>query len=278
MPRRLRPYDEHVAKNATRIAHREREAIPTCWFCSTPDGRSKEHIFPKWLTRDLGVREVEVTPFHMHITGGSVHELSTRPLAGLVASKICAKCNNGWMSHLETQVRPLLTGDVLAGQITPLWAQTLARWFAKTAAVLNVSQNYRMVIRQEDRHALATSIPNNVAVALSRVERPDGKAIDWQQASPVMALTSYPEPTEYTTSLIERTLVCNIQAGVLGATVVFAARPLTATAVDRFVGGSQIWPIPDRLPWISALPRVASVRDVMPSLHIPNNPFMKDGH
>jgi hypothetical protein len=271
----MRPYDEHIAKNATRIAHREREPIPTCWFCSTPEGRSKEHIFPRWLTGDLGAREFEVTPFHTHLTGGSVHELSTRPLAGLVATKICAKCNNGWMSHLETQVRPLLTGGALTGQVTPHWAQALAHWFAKTAAVLNVSQNYRMVIRREDRHALATGIPSNVAVALSRVERRDATMIDWQQSSPLMVLTQGPVMTEYTRGLIERTLVCNIQAGALGATVVFAARPLTASAVDEFVGGSQIWPLPGRLPWVSALPRVDSIREVMPSLHLPDNPFLR---
>lgn len=273
--RRLRPYDLEVARNASRVANREREAVPDCWFCDQPKGKTREHIFPRWLTGEMGERETDVTPTRLELVTGKTASTTKRPLAGLVARGICATCNNGWMSQLEEQVRPHLMDKPRPSPMSEDAAYVLARWFAKTAAVLNVSQNWRMIIRKEDRHALATGIPSNVLVALSRIQRPDGKRIDWQQSSPMMVRTPKGMPRDYVIDLAERTLVSNIQVGDLGGTAIFAARPLTTRAIAELLDALVIWPPPQERPNWRDLPIVETVRVVMPILEIPPNPFLR---
>lgn len=59
---------------------------------------------------------------------------------------------------------PILTQSPCRGRITDDEATILARWFAKTAANLNVSQPFRLLVDGPSRHALAISIPDRFAV------------------------------------------------------------------------------------------------------------------
>jgi hypothetical protein len=51
---------------------------------------------------------------------------------------VCSTCNSGWMSRLESDVRPalapLLVGDSV--EVEPISARVIARWCVKTALVL----------------------------------------------------------------------------------------------------------------------------------------------
>ncbi|KAA1426605.1 hypothetical protein [Nocardioides antri] len=274
----MRAYDSYVAKQGGRMAERVREPIPDCWFCATPKAKtSREHIFPRWLTGELGVRDEEVTPMHVRLEAPNAdHVMTKRPLAGFVATRICQECNNGWMSELETTARPVLTESPRKGRLTRAEAEILARWFAKTAVVLNVSQNFRLLVEARDRHELAIGIPNNATVALMRLSPAAGKTVDWIQTSPMTALVPAAMEQAAVQRIIERTLQVNIQVGDLGAVVTFAARPNTTEAVEGYLpAATPIWPLPARLPAWGSLPRYDSARDVAVTMRIVQNPFVR---
>ncbi len=65
----------------------------------------------------------------------------------LVSRRVCASCNSGWMSRLETWARPILTPMIL-GQPTELNANAqkiIALWSFKTALMLNLTLPRAMV-------------------------------------------------------------------------------------------------------------------------------------
>src|SRR5690349_816633 len=83
--------------------------MKACIFCDTAIASkgSNEHVPPRWLLGYLGIREDDVSPTHTNAKG---QILSTRrhKLENLVEGRVCSKCNNGWMSSLEDQSKPLL--------------------------------------------------------------------------------------------------------------------------------------------------------------------------
>jgi hypothetical protein len=101
-------------------------------FCGTAGRLTEEHIFGDWL-RKLGY------------DGDGVREIGDPPIiqrGGAFSKKLkiaCASCNNGWMSKLENDAKPLLVALFNAGgRSVPLEAaaqRTLARWAFKTAVV-----------------------------------------------------------------------------------------------------------------------------------------------
>ncbi|MBB5157426.1 hypothetical protein [Saccharopolyspora phatthalungensis] len=101
-------------------------------FCDAPGRLTQEHIFGDWL-RKLGYN------------GVGLREIGDPPIVqrGGVFSKklqiVCASCNNGWMSRLEQDAKPLLIHLFRShGRSIPLEEDaqlTLARWAFKTAVV-----------------------------------------------------------------------------------------------------------------------------------------------
>jgi hypothetical protein len=102
----------------------------TCVFCGVPGRLTEEHVFPNWLRKcgydGVGLQETN----------------DVIQLRGVFSSKVkivCASCNNGWMSRLEQEAKPLLIHLFKSfGRSIPLdeAAQlTLARWAFKTAVV-----------------------------------------------------------------------------------------------------------------------------------------------
>lgn len=166
--KRLREFDANIARSPGRMAERVREPVPFCWFCTVSNGRkSREHIFPRWLSAHHDARTEIVTP--ARFSGMSGEELSRRPakpLSAFVCGDVCTTCNNGWMSQVEERVRPILTSSKRTGRLSADDALALAHWFTKTAAVLNVSQPYRLLFPAPDRHALAAGLPDRVSVRL----------------------------------------------------------------------------------------------------------------
>lgn len=118
-----------------------------CFFCGLPEQMSKEHAWPQWLGRG-----VEVGPTQTNWSTGygrtAENELTEYPSfasekPGSVLTtrirEVCQRCNNGWMSQLETSVKPLLErlwqptyvfGRIAVGVDD---AAVLAVWAAKTA-------------------------------------------------------------------------------------------------------------------------------------------------
>jgi len=249
-----RKFDRNLIETGNRLAHRVVEPVPFCWFCDRAAGkRSKEHIFPQWLLKHHGAMDERVHPIRISLPlGGAVaSERGQRPLRAHFNGEVCADCNNGWMSALEVSAAPILTQDPRRGEIAAEDAIILARWFAKTAVNLNVSQPFRLLVDKAARHGLATGIPDGFAVHLFRVREQDG-VFDWAQKSPDAA-TCPQDRVSSMRRLLELTLVTHIRIADLVAVVVYARKPLRPADVVTS-DGSRIYPASEVSPEWDELP------------------------
>ncbi len=254
-PAKLRRFDRNLLAEGKPLAPRVLEHVPFCWFCDAPTGtRSKEHIFPKWLLEHYRAMDEVVHPqrFSLALGGVLASERGARPLRAHFNGEVCAACNNGWMASLEATTKPILTRKPLRGRITDDEAVVLARWFAKTAVNLNVSQPYRLLVDASSRHALATHVPDRFAVYLFRVRRQNG-VIDWVQKSPEGGLVPNDRIDEFT-RLGGLTLVTHIRIADVGAVVIHVPEQLEWLDV-RPEETARIYPRPVRLPTWGGLPR-----------------------
>jgi hypothetical protein len=114
-----------------------------CIFCSKAGG-SKEHIVGKWLLNDLGLNSTKTRlGFGNQIKTGEMDEIDEpRPLGSFVTDAVCAACNSGWMSQLESEVKPLLSPLLVSPWPTNdrellaalfLKCHVITRWLLKTA-------------------------------------------------------------------------------------------------------------------------------------------------
>jgi hypothetical protein len=114
-----------------------------CIFCGGSPV-TNEHVFPQWLNRYLPAgltQKLEQARY-----GPNGYDI-TRPSIGLDfrVRKVCAPCNNGWLSSLEAEsisiLDPLIT--TLRLQMLPLAAQRrIALWATKTAIMLDNTQTH----------------------------------------------------------------------------------------------------------------------------------------
>jgi hypothetical protein len=111
-----------------------------CLFCDTIGGASSnEHVIPQWLLTHLSLPGGDM--MFQGIADSETGILSQPPRVhssfGFVQGRICAECNNGWMSRLETAAKPVLVPLIEQHRslesLTPLEAACLAKWAVKTA-------------------------------------------------------------------------------------------------------------------------------------------------
>ncbi|HXS95936.1 MAG TPA: hypothetical protein VN736_15125 [Candidatus Limnocylindrales bacterium] len=125
-------------------------ATKTCLFCGRvlppkriKNGKSDEHIIPQWLMDHLGLRTMPVTGMRWDVPSRQVLELKQHAIRKFVSGGVCAGCNGGWMSKLETETKPLLIRLIADPHELSLLTEyerfLLARWTLKTAAALNAA-------------------------------------------------------------------------------------------------------------------------------------------
>ena len=146
----------------------------TCIFCGTPldnNNRSKEHVIPTWLSQHLNIKGQIVTPSHQSASTGDIISKRKHTIDKLIEGRICATCNNQWMSSIETLNQPLLIelmdshkhlSDLKNNQRIQI-----ARWACKTAWLLNSSSNYIHNIPLEHFRHIYTNVdtlPSRVIV------------------------------------------------------------------------------------------------------------------
>ncbi len=113
-----------------------------CVFCNgTPV--TKEHIFPQWLNRYFPPSEIQT--FEQARYGPRAYHISRQSIGlDFCVRKVCSKCNNGWMSALETTSIPVL--DPLISNLDLKFLslhnqRQVALWAAKTAMMLDITQD-----------------------------------------------------------------------------------------------------------------------------------------
>ena len=120
---------------------------------------TREHVFAHWLVaKTHGARLV---PSH---AAADAVRLSR------VIAPVCADCNAGWMSGLETSFRRLVFARTRGGPIAAPDRTALARWFTKTATLLAHAHECELV-EAAALPALRDGMPPDVEVYLARRRR-----------------------------------------------------------------------------------------------------------
>jgi hypothetical protein len=111
----------------------------SCAFCGRIDKPSREHVIPEWLSRKLSTDD---DGWFEYRRGG---KWIKTPLVEIVTKRVCNPCNNGWMSHIETQAQQVME-PLLDRQTTSLNQgdrAVVARWFAKTMLTAQLAETPR---------------------------------------------------------------------------------------------------------------------------------------
>jgi hypothetical protein len=111
----------------------------TCVFCGSDD-MSKEHIWPDWLSNVLPADEPHDHKLTRREQGTRiwVADFSQKPYR-LRVGCVCKACNNGWMSAIESAVKPYVEPLIQGrGRQLHTFAQGLiARWAILKALVFD---------------------------------------------------------------------------------------------------------------------------------------------
>jgi hypothetical protein len=112
----------------------------TCRACGAEmkGNASREHILPQWLHPYIELPNVSLE--HKAVNEEQTTLLRRHGLNNFVFKAICSGCNNGWMSQLEIEVKPILlplieekrSADSLVGDERRI----IARWAFKTAFMI----------------------------------------------------------------------------------------------------------------------------------------------
>lgn len=138
-------------------------SLRPCIFCGRHDGLSKEHLWPEWMASylPLGPHNAHISEVHSGIPKQSrtLQRRSERP--GPVHTKkvraVCRTCNNGWMSVVETEAKPVLLSALTeeALIVRPSESLKLSRWAVLKAIVGEHASNDHLT-PYDDRSALRT--------------------------------------------------------------------------------------------------------------------------
>ncbi len=253
MEKRLRKFDRNLLASSGFLERRVLEAVPQCWFCpTTTNPASKEHVFPRWLQKALGVENQIIEPIRYlsdFTTVGS--KRPPHPLSSLTVGNVCQICNNGWMSRLEASAPPVLLPG-RNGRITSEDAEVFSRWMTKTAVAINVSMPYRLLFDAASRHSLSTGMPSLTYVFAFRA-RKESHEINWRQST--FCLWKFDESLESIVNEVAAlTYVGHINLGPIASIVVKIPERLSGYQIEVSSDAAPIWP-PDLLPTWGALPR-----------------------
>ncbi len=141
-----------------------------CIFCGGLSRQTKEHAIPQWCAnlKPANVR-VRMEGEHLNIRKWDILTDKVEIKVG----GICVECNSGWMSRLESEVKPLLL-PLLEGkevQLSVMTQRVIATWAIKTVMVLEFSSasSRPKYFSQKEREALCSHqiIPGSTAVFLA---------------------------------------------------------------------------------------------------------------
>ena len=148
--------------------------VDACVFCGDSGPLTQEHVWPQWLRdevpdfADLGTQVMGIVGYPNTWRQRRTKAFSARPKI------VCATCNNGWMSDLESASAPILA-PMIRGQPVRLdrAAQRLvAFWLAKTV----------MTARWVHRDRRFPGIPTDHYVELYQHQAPPGHSQVWVAA------------------------------------------------------------------------------------------------
>jgi len=137
-----------------------------CLFCELPLSgrvRAKEDVLPKWLLTHLDLKTSDrLRGVHMSDLGTRHRPPRVQGAHTILQGAVCEKCNNQWMSDLETRVGPIIRALSLGHPLSlkKADAANLSTWTFKTLALYNITTNYRPLVALTDfRHVYRERTP-----------------------------------------------------------------------------------------------------------------------
>ena len=113
-----------------------------CVFCGAP-ANSVEHVIPKWISKSArdAVPGINQTSVILDADGTPLRTVGQK-FGDVTVKCVCTTCNTGWMSKLETSVKPVLLPLVLGTDefVVVLDEQQqadLAAWVMKTVMMFS---------------------------------------------------------------------------------------------------------------------------------------------
>lgn len=182
-----------------------------CVFCESTENLTKEHVLPKWLQKSInGSTRTNFKGVHLSFIGQS---LSERNGSGntLVFSEVCAECNNGWMSRLENDVKPILqrlSFEQNPKKISRHDRKLVATWVIKTAMMIHFSSNYRTILPRSLAKNLRpdANIPSGIKVYLGN--KKSINELSWIQGSFNFGVIRTED--QYNMDMMNRTFQCSL--------------------------------------------------------------------
>lgn len=113
-----------------------------CIFCDGHGKKSKEHIWPVWMHKYLKINgdgkhtsEAHTYEYKKHLESKKIErqgDLTTKKLR-----VVCQQCNSGWMSLLESSVKPIMIRMLALEEMVlrPIEQGLLARWIVMKVIV-----------------------------------------------------------------------------------------------------------------------------------------------
>lgn len=132
----------------------------TCIFCARR-ANTDEDVIPRWIPRLLQKHEGELVRMRTSRFGREPQEQLVGESIQKVKS-VCSHCNNGWMSRLEDEVKPILTPMILGNAVTLTAKQQerITTWMTKCAMVFESMATGEVLYNNLDRqHFRKTGSP-----------------------------------------------------------------------------------------------------------------------
>ncbi len=158
-----------------------------CIFCGLRRPLSKQHIFPKRVSKILGLQsmshtlsfgfEVIDTSSHRSLERDTSRTVKQGDLASRKLRRVCKVCNSGWMSRAESTALDLLE-PVILGETRSYdreMQQHIALFAAIVAVMLDISYRDTAILEAVDwRYIFAEqSSPENWCILLARGDYAD---------------------------------------------------------------------------------------------------------
>lgn len=126
----------------------------------TGDVFTLEHIVPQWLASEIELPNAKLEQFLHDETKTENELLRSHGLNTFATRQVCARCNNGWMSRLENQAKPLILALMRVERsvlmLTEEERRILSRWAVKTAFMIAVTQTIKFPLPWSTFQALGT--------------------------------------------------------------------------------------------------------------------------
>ena len=222
-----------------------------CIFCGKT-GVTKEHVWPAWLMPYLPSGAVNHESLneirHRTHVEQEIKKHSGSPHSGRLRI-VCGECNNGWMSRLQNETKPILLPMVL-GETTTLnrkQLETLGAWVTMFSMVAEFKSDdvRRIAISAEQRGRFMEhrKPPPEFKIWIGSYDRQLLKGVYFHNVLPVgdvpKTADGYPLPNTQTTSMTAGKfyahLISSTQRGIVRKQRISTAPVL------------QLWPIENSL-------------------------------